>query len=784
MKKWMETIFSFLLSASLCLFAGAASTVETQDCFTASAIRAQAVRQADRLYARLKTPEAAYGSQELFIAMLAYAEANTNLLRIAEILTFAEQMQERNPESKGYGNFYWYSRNAEVLDYNAVDFAMQYGALLWKHYQERLPPETQNRLRAVLELGLIGLQKHKVRPSYTNIALLNASDLILLGEALHSEAATREGEKRLNRFARLLYEEGVHEFVSPTYYDVDVEALRLLEGGSSHAQVREAARILLDYFWTDIALNWFTPSDRLAGSHSRTYNYVYGFGSLDPVMMRHGWMNVPEKYVSSNSRVLYSQWQPAPDFTKQNQTYPRLVEQTWGSDPMCSRTHYVCQDITLGTSWRNYGGRMDIPLAVDFPAPSRKSSQPRVSFIPDGRQDPYGTKKIFDGRVHDKAFHLSHYWVGVQEKADALALAVYRPEDVKDTTGTLESHLLLPTAIDSVWVEDTPLSRVTTNAIPLNASVFLRHGSAVLGIRIPWSRGHTAEPCSMSLVADNPKLHVMRLTVSHPVLPTNQAPLHLAGVALRLRIGSNITTDQAFATFRELFRNEEIHTHASVTGIAVRAANDGLMIQALAPYTNERPARTVPAPPRALLRCNGVDLGKSILEALPAIQEHKAQLKLNRVIPVSEKMATQWEAEHGSMDVTLSLVHDASASKGTYLWEAEDAPGERSGGSGKVRYTLDVKAAGPYRLAGRFLSPTPDDDSFFVSIIAQDGTPVLMNTVWSVGVRSVWGWNAFSLPKQGKPAEIVLPKGRNTLILQTREAGTKADQLSLTPIAR
>jgi hypothetical protein len=173
-----------------------------------------------------------------------------------------------------------------------------------------------------------------------------------------------------------------------------------------------------------------------------------------------------------------------------------------------------------------------------------------------------------------------------------------------------------------------------------------------------------------------------------------------------------------------------------------------------------------------------------MLEALPAIQEHKEQLKLNRVIPVSEKMATQWEAEHGSMDVTLSLVHDALASKGAYLWEAEDAPGERSGGSGKVRYTLEVKEAGPYRLAGRFLSPTPDDDSFFVSIVAQDGTPVLTSTVWSVGVRSVWGWNMFSLPKQGKPAELLLPKGRNTLTLQTREAGTKVDQLSLTPIAR
>lgn len=773
-------LFAFLALNVAC----SARCAPSNDCFTASAIRAQAVRQADRLYKRVKTPGAAYGSQELFIAMLAYAEANTNVLRIAEILPFAERMQERNPQSPGYGNFYWYSRNAEVLDYNAVDFAMQYGALLWKNYKERLPPEIRKRMRDMLELGLIGLQKHKVRSSYTNIALLNASDLILLGEALHSEGAAREGEKRLNRFTRLLYEEGVHEFVSPTYYDVDVEALRLLEGGTTNAQVRTVARVLLEYFWTDIALNWFTPSDRLAGSHSRTYNYVYGFGSLDGVMIRHGWMSVPDEYFSSNTRALYSQWQPSPAFTQKNRTYPRLVEQTWGSDPMCARTHYVCSDITLGTSWRNYGGRMDIPLAVDFPAPSRQSNQPRVSFIPDGRQDPYGTKKIFDGRVHDKAFHLSHYWVGVQDKADALALAIYRPEDFRDTTGTLASHLLLPTAIDSVWVDDAPLSGVTTNDLPLHASLFLRHGSAVLGIRIPWSRGHTPEPCTLRLVADNPKLHVMRLTVSHPVLPTNQVPLHLAGVALRLRIGSNITTDQDFATFRSRFRSEIIQTETSATGIVVRAANDGLMIRALAPYTNESPLRTVPAPPRALLSCNGVDLGKSILEALPAIQEHKEQLKLNRVISVSEKLPTVWEAEQGYMDVAFTLAHDASASQGAYLWEAEDVPGERFGGSGKVRYTLDVKEAGAYSLDGRFLSPTPEDDSFFVSVIAQDGIPLLPSTVWNVGVHADWGWSGFALPKQNKPAELFLPSGRNTLMLQTREAGTKVDQLRLTPSAR
>jgi hypothetical protein len=53
------------------------------------------------------------------------------------------------------------------------------------------------------------------------------------------------------------------------------------------------------------------------------------------------------------------------------------------------RTQYVCRDITLSTAWKAYHGRMDIALAVDLPG-ARDERLPRLSFIPDGRRDPYG----------------------------------------------------------------------------------------------------------------------------------------------------------------------------------------------------------------------------------------------------------------------------------------------------------------------------------------------------------------------------------------------------------
>jgi hypothetical protein len=37
----------------------------------------------------------------------------------------------------------------------------------------------------------------------------------------------------------------------------------------------------LNLFWTDVALNWFPPAQRLAGANSRTYDCLHGLGELD-----------------------------------------------------------------------------------------------------------------------------------------------------------------------------------------------------------------------------------------------------------------------------------------------------------------------------------------------------------------------------------------------------------------------------------------------------------------------------------------------------------------------
>jgi hypothetical protein len=97
-----------------------------------------------------------------------------------------------------------------------------------------------------------------------------------------------------------------------------------------------------------------------------------------------------------------------------------------------------------------------------------------------------------------------------------------------------------------------------------------------------------------------------------------------------------------------------------------------------------------------------------------------------------------------------------------------------------VSWQLEVKDAGTYRLWGRVLAPTPEDDSFCVSAnvgaYAKSGTRgpvVLPRTEWHLGQSHGWTWREF-------PADLTLPKAPVVLTLHTREDGAKMDTLILT----
>ena len=129
----------------------------------------------------------------------------------------------------------------------------------------------------------------------------------------------------------------------------------------------------------------------------------------------------------------------------------------------------------------------------------------------------------------------------------------------------------------------------------------------------------------------------------------------------------------------------------------------------------------------------------------------------------------------------MSVGEDGRAQGGEYFW----APGERGGrgfATGSVSWQLLVKDAGVYWLWGRVLTPTSEDDSFYLAVRRGEyaktklkGTLVMDQTEWHAPQAQNWTWAAF-------PVELKLPAGPVVLTLFPREDGAKIDSLRLSSV--
>jgi hypothetical protein len=567
-------------------------------------------------------PSDSVTSRQLFAYALVLCEARQHPDRLDQLFALAEQMQDRDPQSRGYGNFWWAMRDKKVMDYNAVDFSMRGGALLWLKHRDFIPAPARQRLEKLLEFSIQGCLRHKVQPAYSNIAIMNAGDLILLGEAMGRPEVAAEGYARLDQVFRYTQAAGIHEFDSPTYTGVDLDGLGMIEAFCRRDAGRIQARSLLELFWTDIALNWFPPAQKLAGAHSRTYDFLHGLGELDRQLALNGWLAAPAATDIDTIYSLQANWHPPQKNHELSNQFPRLVRQSWGNDWWQSRTHFLLPDITLSSTASSYGGRMDMPLTVDVPG-DRNSV--RGYFVADGRDDPYGGKKIADGS-HQKAFHLNPFWTAAQRNGDAAGLVIYRPKDIPAEATTLVSDFVMPLDADSFWIGERrvefPKDQPCRLPVKPGEVVAFRKGGAAFALRVPWSRGLDGKRAPSDLIHDGNSVGAVRLAVEH--VGPGQKPEFSGnhpGAAFWLRAASGIKTDEEFLQWVRRFASADASVEAKPDGIQLKMAGlDGpVAMTASAPWS--APKLLEPMPTRCVLELNGEDIGHKIL--LPQSQlEH------------------------------------------------------------------------------------------------------------------------------------------------------------------
>ena len=124
--------------------------------------------------------------------------------------------------------------------------------------------------------------------SYSNMYMMGMVNCIICGEApgvneTLGAMSAQHGYKLLNDWLIYAKTAGNHEYNSPTYYWVQLNALQLgcmyskdlRKGGG-----KEKLCQMLDHIWSNVIVNYFNPTETMAGPHSRDYDFLYGHGAL------------------------------------------------------------------------------------------------------------------------------------------------------------------------------------------------------------------------------------------------------------------------------------------------------------------------------------------------------------------------------------------------------------------------------------------------------------------------------------------------------------------------
>ena len=243
-----------------------------------------------KVWPKVKSNDPSLLCRDLFSYALALCEAK-KMCRVPVLLERAQQMQNLSEESATYGNFWWQWGDGYVKDDNAVEFCVRAGSVLWLRHRDLLGADAQ-LLHEMLIPAVNACRHHASMPLYTNITLMNAMNLMLLGQGLEIQDLVELAQHRLDRFCMYTWNWGIHEFCSSTYTPIHVSCLDMIERFSDSNDMRDQARCVLKLLWSEIAESWLDKSRYLGGTQSRmSGTFLQGDVNMDQMLWTAG---VPE----------------------------------------------------------------------------------------------------------------------------------------------------------------------------------------------------------------------------------------------------------------------------------------------------------------------------------------------------------------------------------------------------------------------------------------------------------------------------------------------------------
>ena len=579
----------------------------------------------DRRWADIQSAGPDLGVRSLFSFAHAAVQAGSHGSEIEEAYRIAIELQDRAPASPTYGNFRWYRKNERPQDLNAVEFCTAVGVLTWNGYRDHLSDDGRSLLEDLLRMNAIGIRGHKVLVTYTNIFVKKSWNAIALGEALQLADLAEEGYALFEEWCTYTSRNGFHEYLSPTYYNVDLDSLEKIAIHAGRAKERDLAEKAIRHLWLDIGCNWFKPADRLGGAHSRDYDYLTGNSNGLKLRLETMLAGRPSSEGYLCDEVLRSQVDSVLD------TFPRFVCQSWGDETGQTASQYLEKTFSIGSACASRHN-MDKVLTVNFDG---GANVPMMNLIMDGRGDPYGVNPVTEADGHTKSRHLVPFVASVQREAEVLCvlssgpdtwapLIAPRPKDPANplqTTGLsfdasgrptkLYTHLVLPLEATVSFEETIVSGPVSPAAYPISpgAVVLVQYRETAVALRTIHASRTDGQPAPLDLVVDKSGIDhgVMRLTWTH----ADAEPDGRGTLVIRIKVAGQSEADELR---RHVSEQGAVDIQGHRIDVSIEGTEGAMRIVADCD-TGER-IRLEGADPAldgAVLSVNGTDMGKSWL---------------------------------------------------------------------------------------------------------------------------------------------------------------------------
>ncbi|HTC94064.1 MAG TPA: hypothetical protein VK699_11465 [Terriglobales bacterium] len=468
----------------------------------------------------VKDPGSNIALRDVSYGALALLQLNHDPREAEDALRRVFARQNMDSASSAYGTLPWQLNSDDVHDANSIEFGTQsWGPILLGH-SDRLSSGFKKEMASHVHAAFVALQNHKVPVSYTNIYVMNTVNTILLAEAVNDHDALERGNRQLDNWIDYTSANGIHEFDSPTYYCTTLNSLGLGYRYATQPETRAKFKAALDYFWKDIAANYFVGAQRLSGPHSRDYDFLFSTGGVDLYLAAEGLLTPPpyKKLDMENTLVLENEtgnaYHPGASVLAAAAMPERIVEQTWDEDRSHDRYNFITPQFAMGSANGDYGPQ-DKMIEIEL---ASAQDLPGITVVPDVFDQPYGLVKSKDRSGHSKPTHVPLHPVTLQHKNVLMVLLDLDPSREK-ASESFATNILLPAQADEFMLDEKSFSaeQIFEKTARLNSVIGVREGNACFVARAFHADGAGGQDAALFAKADHAGLQkgVARYVIYH-----------------------------------------------------------------------------------------------------------------------------------------------------------------------------------------------------------------------------------------------------------------------------